>query len=336
MTRCHRSLIVLAVFVSCVLAGCASTPASPPSENAGVRALAPGVFLLRGDYAPPRQPDGNSVVFEGPDGLLVVDTGRHAAHARRLLELAAARGKPVQAVLNTHWHLDHIGNNPALRAAFPRLEVHASAAIDGALVGFLADYRRQLQAQLAGGGDAAARADWQAEIARIDAGAALRPDRVVQADAERMLAGRPRRIGHAADAVTAGDLWLWDAASGVLAAGDLVTLPAPFFDTACPRRWSAELARIEDVPFTTLVPGHGAPMDRDGFRTYRRAFGQLLACADGTAPAADCISGWQRDAAPLLPDPAQAALARDLLAYYFQAVLRGPRAGRHCPVDGSA
>lgn len=335
MESIRRLLPAIAVAaLCCAIAACAG--ASPPSVSTGalraaeVQALAPGVFLLRGTHAPPRQPDGNSLLFAGDGGWLIVDSGRHAAHAARLRTVVDASGVPVQVLLNTHWHLDHVGNNPSLRAAWPGMRVLASPAIDDALSGFLADYRAQLQQLLAKAGPDAPRADWEAELARIDAGAALRPDETVTADAERVLAGRRVRIGHEADAVTGGDLWLYDEASGVLAAGDLVTLPAPFFDTACPARWSAALARLDAVPFTRLVPGHGAPMDRAAFAVYRRAYDRLQACAAGTADAEACIAGWLDDAAPLLDHPQAQAQARDLLAYYLSAVLRGPQRLRHC------
>lgn len=328
-----------------MLAGCAGGPAdrgaaagapadardvAPVSSGMPADRIAPDVLLVRGHYAPPRQPDGNSLVFAGPDGLLVVDSGRHPAHAAAVLEAARALDRPVVQVLNTHWHLDHVGGNPALRAAFPGLRVLASAAIHDAREGFLAAYADQLRALLAAppaGVDADA---LRAELARIEDGEALLPDDIVASGGDRELAGRRMRLGLARDAVTGGDLWLFDAASGALAAGDLVTLPAPFFDTACPARWSAALAGIEAQPFTVLVPGHGAPMDRAGFTAWRTAFDALGACAASPAPAADCVDGWLRQAAPLLPDAAAQAQARALLDYYLAQVLRGPGALRHC------
>ena len=38
-----------------------------------------GVHVIRGAFAPGSQPDGNSVILTAPEGLIVVDTGRHAA-----------------------------------------------------------------------------------------------------------------------------------------------------------------------------------------------------------------------------------------------------------------
>lgn len=320
------------------LAACAAAPvgqgkhASPTPP--GTVALGGGAWLLPGHYAPPRQPDGNSLLFAGPGGWLVVDTGRHPAHAQAILAAVHDSGRPIRHVLNTHWHLDHVGGNPALRAAHPGLRVLASPAIHGARAGFLAGYADQLRGLLAAPPAGVDTDALHAELARIEAGEALLPDEAVSAGGGRELAGRRVQLGLAPDAVTAADLWLFDPASGVLAAGDLVTLPAPFFDTACPRGWSAALQALEAQPFTTLVPGHGAPMDRAGFVTWRGAFESLRACAASPAPASDCAEGWLRQAAPLLPDEAARMQARALLDYYLAQVLRGPSALRHCADAG--
>jgi glyoxylase-like metal-dependent hydrolase (beta-lactamase superfamily II) len=122
--------------------------------------------------------------------------------------------------------------------------------------------------------------------------------------------------------VTAGDVWLFDPSTRVLASGDLVTLPAPLFDTACPARWSAALGRLAQVNFKTLIPGHGAPMQGKDFAIYRRAFDRLLACANGKETKQVCIDGWMHDADPLIP-ASDRALARSLLDYYVDGSLRG-------------
>ena len=321
----NRALVALAFAVAIALLATKAKADAP---------LPDGVRVLRGHYAPPRQPDGNSVLFAAPGGWIVVDSGRHPAHAQALLALAD--DAPVHTLVNTHWHLDHVGGNAALRAAHPGLEVIASPAIDGALTGFLADYAGQLRDLLAKDADPAQADAWRAELARIEDGDALRPDRTVAAAGPVVLAGRDFTLGFEGDAVTGGDLWLFDAERGVLAAGDLVTLPAPFLDTACPARWQAALRRLEAVPFTTLVPGHGPPMTKTQLATYRRAFDALLACAASEAEASACIAGWSADAATLLPDEAAHVQARGLLEYYLSSVLRGEHAGRYCPPAGRA
>ena len=288
--------------------------------------IAPGVTLLAGTFVAGTQPDGNTVVLKGPDGLIVFDTGRHAEHVQQILDFAAASHAPIAAIVNSHWHLDHVGGNVKLRAAFPNARVVASAAIEDAMHGFLANYHAQLEDAIKqSGDDTAKQAPWRAELALIDAGPALFPDQVIAAPTTLTLAGRKVRIGFESHAVTAGDVWLFDPATRVLASGDLVTLPAPLFDTACAEHWKSALGRLAEIDFKVLVPGHGAPMGRADLATYRRAFDRLLECAAGKSPKQACIDGWMSDAAPLIP-PGDDKLARGLLDYYVDGNLRGDAA----------
>lgn len=320
----------LKLILGALLSACATHAVVAPSPGEPV---ASGISLLRGSFAPGTQPDGNTVLMQGNAGLVVVDTGRHATHAARIIEAARASGQPVAAIVNTHWHLDHVAGNAALRTVFPQLEVHASGAIDQALSGFLADYRVQLQGLVARPGDAtpAAIAAWREELARIDAGAQLRPTQPVMAAGAASPGGRRVHLGLERNAVSGGDVWLFDPATRTLVAGDLVTLPVPLFDTACSAGWQQALRRLDAVGFVRLVPGHGAVMDRAQFRLYRRAFDRLLACAARDASADACKAGWLHDARALIP-PQDAALAEPLLDYYITQVLRADpvRRGRYC------
>lgn len=110
-----------------------------------------------------------------------------------------------------------------------------------------------------------------------------------------------------------------------------MTLPVPLFDTACSAGWQAALRRLESVDFAVLVPGHGAPLERAQFGTYRTAFDHLLQCAASGQDAAACKAGWLRDAATLIPAQ-DVALADSLLDYYIPQVLRAPlaRRDRYC------
>jgi glyoxylase-like metal-dependent hydrolase (beta-lactamase superfamily II) len=286
--------------------------------------LAPETYLIAGLTTPNRQPDGNSIVIEAPAGLIVFDTGRHQGHTQQILDFARSQNRPLAAIINSHWHLDHVGGNPLLRAAFPAVQVYASSAIDAARKGFLADYRAQLEQEIAGAAhDTAAQASMRAEIALIDAGAALGPTEPVAASASVSIAGRRLRLNLESHAVTAGDVWVFDPKTRVLLAGDLVTLPAPFFESACPARWRASLRHLDETPFAWLVPGHGAPMHKKAFRAYARAFGNLLDCAAGTAPKNACIDGWINDASALIASD-DVSYARSLVGYYLDNYLRHP------------
>lgn len=322
MTRAAARAVVLAFALAI---GGASIAADGAAAGEAIT-LAPGTLLFEGAFPPGRQPDGNSVMLAAPGGWIVFDTGRHRAHAQRLLDQAGASGRPVAAIVNSHWHLDHASGNRLLRDAYPAAQVLASGGAKVALAGFLADSRRRSEALITQGGIAEPMlSDVRGDIATIDDGAALLPTVVVERSGDRTIAGRPLHVGLAAHAASEGDVWLFDPATRVLLAGDLVTLPAPLFDTACTARWREALAVLDAVDFDVLVPGHGAPMDHAGFARYRRAFDRLLDCAAGGADAQACGRRWRDDAGPLLP-PAQAALSDTLLAYYLPRVLRDPAA----------
>jgi glyoxylase-like metal-dependent hydrolase (beta-lactamase superfamily II) len=287
--------------------------------------IAPGTYLIEGEAAPNRQPDGNSTIIVAPTGLIVFDTGRHKEHAQQVLDFARAQNRPIAAIINSHWHLDHVGGNPLLRAAFPDIRVYASSAIDAARQGFLADYRAQLLTEMAQSAkNPGTQESMRAEIALIDQGAALGPTDVIAKSAPVTIAGRDLQLHLESHAVTAGDVWVFDPDTRVLLAGDLVTLPAPLFESACPARWRTSLAHLEKEPFDWLVPGHGAPMHKPEFKAYRKAFSNLLDCAAGTASKKDCIDGWISDASVLLVDSKGMSYARTLVGYYLDNYLRHP------------
>jgi glyoxylase-like metal-dependent hydrolase (beta-lactamase superfamily II) len=289
----------------------------------GASLIAPGTYLIAGEATPNRQPDGNSIVIVAPRGLIVFDTGRHREHAREVLDFARDQSKPITAIINSHWHLDHVGGNPLLREAFPDITVYASSALDAARAGFLADYRRQLLTQIAESQQPQALAAMRAEVALIDQGAALGPSIVVTHSATLDIAGRALRVNLESHAVTAGDVWVFDPKTRVLLAGDLVTLPAPFFESACPARWRAALEHLGKSHFDWLVPGHGKPMQRNEFSAYSVAFANLLACAAGTATRTSCTDGWINDASVLI-DSQDVSYARTLIGYYLENYLRNP------------
>jgi glyoxylase-like metal-dependent hydrolase (beta-lactamase superfamily II) len=284
--------------------------------------VADGIHLLPGRFVRDSQPDGNTVVIEAPEGLIVVDTGRHPAHAQAILDFASRARRPVAAIVNTHWHLDHLGGNPRLRRAHPGVRVWSSDALAGAMTGFLADYRAHLEGALAQAGlDTSSAATMRAELSILDQGDALAPDEIVSAPGARTIAGRELVLGLETGAVTAGDVWLFDPATRVLIAGDLVTLPVPLPDTACLSGWRSALARLDGVDFALLVPGHGPVMTREDFARYRAAFGNLLDRAATDSSSTACADGWLRDIGPLVPAD-ERAFARILLDYYVDNHLR--------------
>lgn len=316
------------------LAAAASAPsaaqASPP-RSADIHALAPGVWLLPGRFERGRQPDGNSLILQGAQGIVIVDSGRHVEHTQALLDWVQASGQPLRAVLNTHWHLDHLGGNAMLRAAAPAMRAYAAPAVRDAVQRRMPASAAELERMKADPQlDEDTRRMVDIDLALYAQRAALEPDVLIEVPAQDLtLAGRALRVG-VAFGVSGGDLWLLDPASGTLAVGDFVTLPVPFFDTACPERWRASLTALASLPFERVVPGHGAVMDRADFNRYRSAYDRLLSCAGSARAVGECSAGWVADLGPLLPASSERA-AHGMLKHYLEELRAEPaRAAADC------
>jgi len=326
--------LVLASFgtVASAWATAGSTPAPAPQE------LFHGVWMIPGGIVPDRQPDGNSVIFDAPAGLVVVDTGRHPWHGEAILALARGQKKPIVAIVNTHWHLDHVSGNPSLRAAYPGLRVYASGAIDGAITGFLAKSAVDAAAYLDDPQIAEAmREDIRGDLSTIRNAAALKPDTVISAAGSMTLGGRGLQINLAPDAVTSGDVWLYDEKNRVVVLGDLVTLPAPFLDTACPDGWAVAVRKVAATDFEVAIPGHGAPMSRAQFLLYRDAFDAFIDCADSAGSQDECASRWAESISPLLSqDPRERQRAGRIAAYYVGMLRANGGRSEYCESSARA
>ena len=303
---------LLAVAFAFVAASCsAAEPAKPGWHRI------PGRVPL--DW---RGPDGNTVVLEGKSGLIVFDTGRHPEHARAILDYATQRRRPVAAIVNSHWHLDHTTGNLDLRQVYPQAPVYATTAVEGALVGFLGRGRANADRALA---DPSTSEGQKAQILRgrhrIDHPDTLRPTRPVPQSAQMEIAGRELDVHVAPFAATEADLWIYDRKDKLAIAGDLVVDIVPFMDTACPDGWLKALDEIERTPFTTLIPGHGPVMSRDDFRAWKRAFADFVECGRSDTDKAQCVAGWERGAARFIPE-SHRQYVREAADYYITTRLR--------------
>ena len=282
----------------------------------------PQFHVIPGSVPLDKGPDGNSVFLDAPDGLILVDTGRHPEHSAKLLAYARAGGRPIAAIVNTHWHLDHTTGNHDIRQVYPQAQVYGTTAIEGALVGFLGRDRAQADKTLA---DPKTPPEQKAQIIRgrsvIDNPDRLRPTRPVSRSGKVTIAGRTFDVRVAPFAVTEADLWLYDAEAKLAVVGDLVVDIVPFMDTACPDGWAKALEQVARTPFEILIPGHGPVMTRADFRQWRTAYTNFINCGRSPADKADCVSGWERDAAKFIPD-SHRPYVREAADYYITTRLR--------------
>jgi len=316
------------MLLTLAIAQAAARPEPPPP-----REIARDTYLLAGAILPDRGPDGNTVVFVAPAGLVVVDTGRHPWHSDGILAFAKARKLSIAAIVNTHWHLDHSSGNGRIKAAYPEAKVYTTRAVDRALspTGFLTRNYDAVKDQPPNE-NAARREETELFIATMKAPDGLRADVPVERTETLTLAKRPLVAHVAANAVTDADLWLYDQATDVAVIGDLVTLPAPFFETACPARWQAALDEVWATPFKAAVPGHGDVMTRADFDTYRSAFVNFRTCAGSETAPATCAAGWTKDVGPLLHTDADRKQASDYAGYYVGFLRKGNGASTDCQV----
>ena len=271
-----------------------------------------------------RGPDGNTVILDAPEGLIVVDTGRHPEHAKRIADHARNVGKPVSAIVNTHWHLDHTTGNRDLKLAWPDARVIATDAGRGARTGFLASGIASTRKMAEDASlPATEREAASRRLAAVTDDASFLPAEPVAADRTERIAGRTIDLHVAPAAATEADLWLVVPDERLAIVGDLVVAQAPFFDTGCEEGWAAALERIAAAEWDTLIPGHGAPMSRADFSRWRGAFDAFLDCSGSDAPAGTCADRWAADARGFYSE-AERDSVRRLAAYYVEQVLRAP------------
>ena len=290
-------------------------------------AQAEDFHFIEGTFSPSLGPDGNTVVYRAPEGLVVVDAGRHPTHSQKILDYATQRGLPITAIINTHWHLDHATGNQDIQAVYPAARLYTTRAVEGALDGFLAAGAARTEVALSNPDlPEADRVRMQRGFNTIRERVSLIPDVPVDAQTSLPVVGRDLELNVTDHAVTESDVWIWDPATRTVVAGDLVTLPAPLFDTACSTGWLAAFEAIEAKPYERVVPGHGFLMDRDEFRSYRTAFENLVTCAQ-EHPGAVCAEGWLAHAGPLLDKAAgkdfgDQEYAKAAVEYYVDEILR--------------
>jgi glyoxylase-like metal-dependent hydrolase (beta-lactamase superfamily II) len=287
-SKVPRMVFVLLALLVYGAAAAATQPAAPAAE------IAPGWHLIRGVPMPGRGPDGNTVIIEAPDGLIVIDTGRHTQHSDKILAFARERKRPIVAIVNTHWHLDHSSGNLRLKAAYPNAKLYTTTAVDRALApgGFLVRNLDNTRKAVATTTDEVRRDEMQIFITTMETRDSLRPDVPLTKSGPIQLAGRSIDMRVTDKAVSDADAWIFDAATKVAVVGDLITVPIPYFETACPDRWKASLDDVWATPFEKAVPGHGPVLSRTEFDAYRQSFAAFMACVRSDAAAAQCGAVW--------------------------------------------
>ena len=105
-----RVTVILAFFTLFALAGPLLAQDAPPEVTFEATELAPGLYMLVGVGG---FGGGNVGLLKGEDGVVMVDDSFPPHIEKLAAAVAKVAGAPVDFVINTHVHGDHLGGNPA-------------------------------------------------------------------------------------------------------------------------------------------------------------------------------------------------------------------------------
>jgi cyclase len=217
---------------------------------------------------------GNTTVFTGDDGILVVDTQFAPLSAKLIAAIRAISPAPIRYVVSTHLHGDHIGGNEAIakagrtRAGGNVVGDLGAAATSQAAVIAHENVLTRLSAPPAAGQQAVPFALWPTET-------------FFNKKREFLFNGEAVQIIHQPKAHTDGDSVVFFRKSDVVATGDLfTTVMYPYIDVANGGSINGEIAALNaildiTVPSnvneggTMVVPGHGRLSDEQDVIEYR-------------------------------------------------------------------
>lgn len=214
--------------------------------------------------------DVNVSVVAGDRGLLVIDTNTSAAVARGVLaDVRRLSSAPLLHVVNTHVHFDHTFGNGVFAAEGAELVCHEACA-EG-----LAQHAEQVRQRAVEDAveDARYRGIAETEVAI--------PQRTFSSALALDLGDRYVEVVHLGRGHTDGDAIVRVQDADVLFAGDLVEesqerdgIPG-YGDDCWPLEWPDTLDLLLGMATarTVVVPGHGAPVDRDFVQEQRAEVG---------------------------------------------------------------
>jgi glyoxylase-like metal-dependent hydrolase (beta-lactamase superfamily II) len=301
-------LLRVRLLLACLATGFASAPAAAEGLfEMSWRELSPGVWLGAREDAMRSPVLANTVFVVGDDSVLVFDGGGVATQGEQTLaQIRNVTGKPVSAIVVSHWHGDHHRGNGPLIDAFPDADIISHSftrdAITGGPMKRVADGEKDLSAtydavaKIAGEGkwfDGSElepeeieyfnrfMADKDEYLAEFERNRIDPPARVFDDELELDLGGRKVKLMHIAPGNTKGDVMLYLPDVKILATGDVVVAPVPYGFFSYPQSWIGVLNKIASMDVRTLVPGHGAVQtDTDYVRLVSETLSLVVAQVD--------------------------------------------------------
>ncbi len=263
MNRWRRwTILLFATLVTCLgVVGWhthSSAQSSPPAtlslERAGLtlQELGSGVYgLISSTDFPPQDPNiaiCNAGIVIGTDGVLVIDPFQTTALANLLFStVATLTDQPIRYVVNTHFHFDHTGGNPAAEAK------GISIVGRGPIREFMVNRNKESDPN------------------------PTPPTLVVNSESTIWLGERQVQLQSVEGHSGGTDLVAYVPDANVLFAGDILFHQRiPFTGDGNIRQWQNSLSQLMTTyPQARVLPGHGAVTDRRGLETLKRYFDDL-------------------------------------------------------------
>lgn len=244
-------------------AACASAAAlalaAGPAAALDVYPVRDGVYMLSG-------PNGNTTVFAGKDGVVVVDPGSAAVGADVLAEIRKLSSKPIRYVLDTNASPDRTGANAVIASAGVALDNTRPASAVATTGGAPIYAHEQVMNQLTD--------------ANVDA-KDLPTDTYFVAEKDFFTSGQPVQLLHVKNAYSGGDSVIMFRRLDVIAAGDLYNPDRyPMIDLQHGGSINGiidglnylirlTIPEVNEEGGTLVIPGHGRISDEGDLTEYR-------------------------------------------------------------------
>jgi cyclase len=199
------------------------------------------LYVIHNEYVP-----GNTTALVTNEGVILVDDKFEIDADNIVALLKTVTNQPIKYVINTHFHADHSGGNAKLQAA-----------------GTLAVASAQARARM------------------VSAGQSGQPDVTVEPRGTIHLGGKSAEIYWFGRAHTDGDIVVLFPQNRALAAGDMFTVGEgtpqliDYSGGGSAKEWTATVAKVLELDFDTVVPGHGNVVKKADMQAFRTSTARL-------------------------------------------------------------
>jgi glyoxylase-like metal-dependent hydrolase (beta-lactamase superfamily II) len=238
----RAAISTLMMIAGCLaLAGCGGSPSQQSTDETGSDT---GAEIVIHRLASGSNASANSYWLEGEDAVLVFDAQPNLAAASEVVAAIEATGKPVTAIIISHYDPGHFGGLQVFQDAFPDAELLMQEEVAEQIERDLSGYVEMLRE--ANGDDY-----------RVPAS----PDRIIENRDELALSQVPIVVHTVARTEASAITMLAIPSQNALFASDLVANQMhPDFADANLDSWPRALNRLtRDFNGYTLYPGHGEP-----------------------------------------------------------------------------